>query len=114
MDISDAQTAFQALGQTSRIEVYRLLVQAGAEGLVAGEIARRLDLRQNTLSSQLAQLQAAGLIAALREGRSIRYSADMARLRSLVGWLLEDCCGGDPDICAPVLDRIACTCEGPR
>lgn len=112
MDISDAQISFQALGQTSRIEAYRLLVQAGAEGLAAGEIARRLDLRQNTLSSHLAQLQATGLIAATREGRSIRYSADMGQLRSLVGWLLEDCCGGDPDLCAPVLDRIACNCEG--
>lgn len=113
MDISDAQTAFQALGQTSRIEVYRLLVRAGAEGLAAGEIARRLDLQQNTLSSQLAQLQAAGLIAAAREGRSIRYSANMGQLRSLVGWLIENCCGGDPDLCAPVLGRIASNCEGP-
>jgi arsenate reductase len=113
MDTSAAQTAFQALGQISRIEVFRLLVQAGPEGLAAGDIARQLDLRQNTLSSQLAQLQAAGLIVPARDGRSIRYSANMTSLRALVGWLLEDCCGGDATLCAPVLDSIVCTCERP-
>ncbi len=60
------------------------------------------------MSSPLAILQAAGLISARRDGRSIHYAADMAGLRALMAWLLQDCCGGSPETCAPVLDRIAC------
>ena len=110
MDMTRALAAFDALGQPARLTVFRLLVQTGPVGMAAGDIARQLDLRANTLSSQLAILHAAGLISASREGRSIRYAADMAGLRALVGWLLQDCCGGSPEICGPVLDRIACAC----
>jgi DNA-binding transcriptional ArsR family regulator len=108
MEMMNALAAFQALGQPSRLAVFRLLVQSGPAGLPAGEIARQLDLRANTLSSQLAILQAAGLIRPSRDGRSIIYSADMAALRGLLTWLLQDCCGGAPELCAPVLDQIAC------
>jgi ArsR family transcriptional regulator, arsenate/arsenite/antimonite-responsive transcriptional repressor len=110
MDISNALLAFDALGQPSRLAVFRLLVQTAPDGLPAGDIARQLDLRPNTLSTHLAQLQSAKLIAPTRHGRSIRYSADMAGVRGLLSWLLQDCCGGSPEICAPVLDRIACAC----
>ena len=110
MDMSHALIAFDALGQPSRLAVFRLLVQSAPDGMAAGDIARTLDLRPNTLSSQLSQLQTAGLIAANRAGRSIRYSADMAGVRGLLSWLLQDCCGGSPETCAPVLDRIACAC----
>lgn len=108
MEMTNALTAFQALGQPSRLAVFRLLVQTGPTGLAAGEIARQLDLRANTLSSHLALLQSAGLIQPARDGRSIVYSADMTALRGLLIWLLQDCCGGSPEVCAPVLDRIAC------
>ena len=108
MEMSNALAAFQALGQPSRLAVFRLLVQAGPTGLPAGEIARQLDLRANTLSSQLAILQAAGLIRPSRDGRLIIYAAEMSALRGLLTWLLQDCCGGAPELCAPVLDQIAC------
>lgn len=108
MEMMNALAAFQALGQSSRLAVFRLLVQTGPDGLPAGEIARQLDLRANTLSTQLAILQAAGLIQPTRDGRSIVYAADMTALRGLLTWLLQDCCGGAPDLCAPVLDQIAC------
>ena len=110
MDMPRALLAFDALGQPSRLAVFRLLVQTTPEGLAAGDIARRLDMRPNTLSTHLAQLQSAGLILPARDGRTIRYSADMTGVRGLLSWLLQDCCGGSPEICAPVLDRIACTC----
>ena len=110
MDVTHALAAFDALGQPSRLAVFRLLVQTGPAGMAAGDIARQLDLRANTLSTHLAILQAAGMISAAREGRSIRYAADMEGLRAILAWLLQDCCGGSPEICAPVLDRIACAC----
>lgn len=114
MESNDATSAFQALGQPTRLAVFRLLVQTGAQGLAAGDIARALDLRPNTLSSHLALLDHAGLITAVRQGRSICYAADMQGLRGLMHWLLQDCCGGTPEICDPILDQIACDCQDPR
>jgi DNA-binding transcriptional ArsR family regulator len=109
MEITHAVTAFEALGQPSRLLVFRLLAQSG--GCAAGNIARQLDMKPNTLSGHLSILRAAGLLVAVRDGRSIRYSVDAAGLRGLLTWLLQDCCGGSPDLCAPVLDRIACDCK---
>ena len=108
MDISTASTTFAALGQPTRLAVLRLLVQAGPEGLPAGRIAEALDVRQNTLSANLAVLSQAGLIRGTRAGRQILYAADMAGLRALVAFLLQDCCGGRADLCQPILDDIAC------
>ena len=110
MDMTCAVAAFDALGQPTRLMVFRLLVQLGKDGLAAGDIATQLDLRANTLSTHLGILYAAGLITAERQGRSIRYSADMAGLRGLLGWLLQDCCGGEPETCTPLLDLITCKC----
>ena len=107
MDEKIALAAFTALGQPTRLAVFRLLVSAGPEGLAAGEIASRLDVRPNTLSPNLAQLEAAGLIAGQREGRSIRYTAQMAGIRALLEFLMEDCCGGRPEMCRPLLDAVA-------
>lgn len=109
MEITHAVTAFEALGQPSRLQVFRLLAQSG--GCAAGDIARQLDMKPNTLSGHLAILQNAGLLTSSRDGRSIRYSVDAAGLRGLLAWLLQDCCGGSPDLCAPVLDRLACACK---
>jgi len=107
MEMTHALTALQALGQPSRLGVFRLLVQSGPDGLAAGEIARRLDLRANTLSSQLTILHNARLIRSTRDGRQIIYTADLSTLRGLLSWLLQDCCGGAPELCAPLLDQIA-------
>jgi ArsR family transcriptional regulator, arsenate/arsenite/antimonite-responsive transcriptional repressor len=110
MDMFRALSAFGALGQPTRLAVFQLLVTVEPEGLAAGDIARRLDLRANTPSTHLGILQAAGMIAAVRDGRSIHYSVNPAGLRGLLIWLMQDCCGGAPETCAPVLDRIVCAC----
>lgn len=78
--------------------------------MAAGDIAATLDIRQNTMSANLAVLTRAGLIRAERDGRSIRYAADMEGLRGLLGYMMEDCCGGRPELCQPVLDELVCDC----
>lgn len=103
-------SALSALAQDTRLDVFRLLVKAGPEGLAAGEIATTLDIRPNTLSNNLNILSAAGLVRSAREGRSIRYFARMETMRALLAFLLEDCCGGRSELCQPVLDQIACEC----
>lgn len=113
MDGSDALAAFAALGQPTRLDAFRLLIQAGEPGLPAGEVAARLGVRHNTLSSNLAILQQARLVRGRREGRVIRYSADLDGLRRLLGFLLQDCCGGRPELCAPLIEQIACACRAP-
>lgn len=91
-----------ALAQGHRLAVFRLLVKAGPEGLPAGAIAREVGARPNTLSTHLAILENAGLIHSRRDGRSVIYAADFAAMRALLGFLIDDCCGGNPEICAPV------------
>lgn len=113
MDKNNALTAFAALGQSTRLDVFRLLIVAGEEGMSAGEIAEALDVRQNTMSSNLSILTQAGLIRNERQGRSIRYFADMEGLRGLLGFLMQDCCGGRPEFCQPLIDEIACACPAP-
>jgi DNA-binding transcriptional ArsR family regulator len=112
MEMSRAVAALEALGQPTRLAVFRLLLSRGSKGLAAGEVARRLSVRANTLSAHLAVLQSAGLVTAARDGRFISYAVDMAGLRGLLTWLLQDCCGGNPETCAPVLDRIALARQG--
>lgn len=108
MDSTAALSAFGALGQKTRLDVFRLLVQVGPAGMTAGEISASLNVRQNTMSTNLAVLVQAGLLRNRREGRSIRYWADMEGMRGLLGFLMEDCCGGTPAHCQTVLDAIAC------
>lgn len=107
MDILSALDAFAALSQPTRLEAFRLLIKAGEGGMSAGEISDTLAVRQNTMSTNLAVLTRAGLIRNHREGRSIRYFADMDGLRGLLAFLLEDCCGGHPELCRPVIDELA-------
>ncbi|MFV0246174.1 MAG: ArsR/SmtB family transcription factor [Qingshengfaniella sp.] len=97
-------------GHDIRLDVFRLLIQAGPKGMAAGEIAATLGVRANTLSNNLTILSAADLVRAAREGRSIRYFAQMDTMRDLLAFLMQDCCGGQPDLCQPVLDQIACSC----
>ncbi|MDI3308823.1 MAG: metalloregulator ArsR/SmtB family transcription factor [Acetobacteraceae bacterium] len=104
MDIRLATEAFGALSQDTRLAVLRLLVEAGVEGMPAGDIARHFGTPHNTMSSHLAILTRAGLVTSRREGRSVIYAADYAGLRGLIAFLLQDCCKGRPEVCAPLLD----------
>lgn len=108
MDKSNAILALNALGQTTRLDVFRLLVKVGPEGLPAGEIASRLGVRQNTLSTHLAILTRGGVVRSERQGRVIRYAADFDGMRELTTYLLEDCCRGAPQVCKPVAAAIQC------
>ena len=101
MESNEAIVALEALAQESRLGIFRLLVEAGPEGLPAGRIAERMNLPAPTLSFHLAQLKHAGLIAYQREGRSLIYSADFGAMNSLLGFLTENCCGGNATQCAP-------------
>jgi len=112
MELSDAIKRLSALAQEGRLQAFRLLVKAGPEGLAAGEIARRLDAAPNTMSAQLLVLSNAGLILAQRAGRSIIYSVDFPAMSDLMIFLTEDCCGGRPEICAP-LAAVADRCCKP-
>jgi len=96
-----AVEALKALAHDTRLGAYRLLVQAGPEGLAVGEISDRLKLPAPTLTSHLNVLRHAGLIRDVREGRSIRCRADYARMNALLGFLTENCCGNDTSSCAP-------------
>lgn len=110
MDKTAALTAFAALSQASRLDAFRLLVQAGSVGMLAGEVSEALDVRQNTMSSNLSILLNAGLLRNEREGRAIRYFANMDGLQGLLGYLLQDCCGGRPELCRPLIEEITCAC----
>ncbi|MEI6644351.1 MAG: metalloregulator ArsR/SmtB family transcription factor [Novosphingobium sp.] len=112
MPLPRAVDLLSALAQGSRLAVFRLLVKAGPDGLPAGTIAREVGVRPNTLSTHLAILEQAGLVTARREGRSVIYAADYGAMRALLGFLVDDCCGGQPDICAPLAGLIpACGAE---
>lgn len=113
MDIQHASETLSALAQESRLQAFRLLIRAGAPGLPAGDIARALDIPHNTLSTHLAILTRAGLLTSRREGRSVIYAVDFDGTRALLGFLLEDCCQGAPELCAPVLDSVLAGCCPP-
>ncbi len=108
MDKLDALSSFAALAQETRLDVLRLLIKAGEQGLSAGEIGERLGIRQNTMSANLTNLARTNLVTNKREGRSIRYYANFAGIRELIGFLMEDCCGGNPEICSPLLEQLKC------
>ncbi|EGF91411.1 regulatory protein, ArsR [Asticcacaulis biprosthecium C19] len=110
MDKTQTLEALAALSQETRLDVFRLLVQVGREGMAAGEVGERLGVRQNTMSANLSVLAHAGLIRSTREGRSIRYFADMAGVQGLLGFLMENCCGGAPEMCQPVIAKLTCGC----
>lgn len=114
MESKAAVASLSALGHEGRLAIFRLLVKAGPVGIAAGEIARRLAMLPNSLSANLNVLSHAGLITSRREGRSIIYSADYAAMTGLLGFLMEDCCSGAPEICAPLSDIVAkaADCDG--
>jgi DNA-binding transcriptional ArsR family regulator len=111
MEENVAIEALGALAQGTRLGVFRRLVRAGPEGLPAGVVARALDVPANTMSTHLAILERAGLVTSRREGRLIYYAASLDRVRDLVGFLLEDCCAGNADVCgdvAAIAQKAAC------
>ena len=98
-----AVAALGALAQESRLDIFRLLIARGPDGMPAGEIGDRLRLPSPTLSFHLNQLRYAGLVGSRRESRSIIYSANFGAMRGLMSYLTEQCCGGRPELCAPIL-----------
>jgi len=114
MEKPDAVAALGALAHEARLDVFRLLVRAGPDGMAAGEIARATDAVLSTLSANLSVLSRAGLITAQRSGRSIIYRAAYDQMRDLLGFLMEDCCAGKPEICAPLAAMASqpCAAEG--
>ncbi len=110
METSRTVTALAALAQEHRLEVFRFLVQRGTDGAAAGVIADHLGIPPSSLSFHLAQLERAGLILRVRQSRSLIYSADFAAMNALVGYLMENCCGGATScaaavVCAPETER---------
>lgn len=99
MEKTDAVAALAALAQDNRLDVFRLLVQAGPEGMPAGAVADQLDLAPNTLTFHFDRLRMAGLVTVRREGRSMIYAAQFDTMNALVTFLTENCCAGAP--CAP-------------
>ncbi len=98
----DAISALAALAQQNRLDVFRLLVQAGPEGMPAGAVANALQLAPNTLTFHFDRLRQARLVSSRREGRSIIYAAQFETMNALLGFLTDDCCGGQPEKCKPV------------
>ena len=114
MDMNEAVEALAALSQITRLETFRLLVKHEPDGLAAGEIARQLGVPQNTLSTHLAVLTRAGLTLSERQSRSIVYRADLGRLQALTLYLVKDCCGGSPDLCAPLIQALSPCCPNDK
>ncbi|GJL99498.1 MAG: transcriptional regulator [Methyloligella sp.] len=108
MDKLDALSSFAALAQETRLDVLKLLIKAGEQGMSAGEIGEQLGIKQNTMSANLNNLARTNLVTNKREGRSIRYYANFSGIRELIGFLMEDCCGGNPEICSPLLEQLKC------
>ena len=113
MEKIDALTALTALAQETRLDIFRYLVQIGPDGAPAGQIAEALGLPSPTLSFHLKTLQHAGLVERQRQSRSLIYAANFARMNSLLAYLTENCCAGDPDHCAALCehDRMHATTD---
>jgi len=101
MKKSNVIAALSALSQETRLEIFRLLVQKGPEGVPAGEIGERLGQPSPTLSFHLNQLRFAGLVTSRRQSRLIIYSANYKAMNDVLAYLTENCCAGRPELCAP-------------
>lgn len=110
MESSDAIDVFAALSQSTRLDAFRLIVRHEPDGLPAGEIARVLGVPQNTMSTHLAILTRAGLISSERQSRSIVYRAEIDRVREIASFLVNDCCGGRPELCEPLIAEFSPCC----
>lgn len=110
MDTESAIIALAALAQGTRLDAFPLLVRHEPEGLPAGEVAKALDVPQNTMSAHLAALTRAGLLRFERRSRLIIYRADLEQLKELTLFLVKDCCGGRPELCEPLIAELVPCC----
>ena len=113
MERNTATSIFESLSSGLRLEIYRLLVRHGPEGLVAGEIGSILDVPASNLSFHLKALTHAGLLSVEQEGRFQRYRANLPLMQELIAYLTEECCAGHPEQCAE-LDKLAVWSPGQR
>ena len=116
MTAPHALAALAALGQSTRLEIFRILMRHEPAGLAAGAVAEAIGCAHNTLSTHLSILARAGLVRATRDGRSIVYRADVAGMRSLIDFLVTDCCDGHPELCgfANASPAKGCGCPGSK
>jgi len=112
MDERQALIAFGALSQETRLRILRMLVTAGPDGVAAGSIADSVEVSPSNVSFHLKELERAGLVSARRDSRSIMYSAEYDALTGLIRFLMEDCCSGKPEICAPAIAAPCCSPAG--
>ncbi|BCP54244.1 transcriptional regulator [Kaistia sp. 32K] len=110
MNETQALDAFAALSQATRLQMVRILVQAGPAGLPAGSVGEAVGVSSSGASFHLAHLERAGLIQSRREHRSIIYSARFQTLAGLVEFLMRDCCQGHPEVCAPAIGALSACC----
>jgi len=113
ISVPHALAALAALGQPTRLEIFRTLIGAEPKGLSAGALAEKIGCPHNTLSSHVSILARSGLVRGTREGRSIVYCADVDAIRSLIGFLVNDCCGGHPELCdlQDAIRDASCGCK---
>ena len=111
MESEQVILSLAALAQSTRLDVFRLLVSHEPDGRAAGEIARELAVPHNTMSTHLAILTRAGLIRSQRRSRSIIYRADLDHFQRVAIFLLKDCCGGRPEVCAPLIEHLTPCCS---
>jgi DNA-binding transcriptional ArsR family regulator len=115
MDECQALIVFGALSQETRLRLLRLLVIAGPDGIAAGALAEKVEVSPSNVSFHLKELERAGLVTTRRDARSILYSAEYDALSALLRFLMEDCCSGRPEICAPAVAASCCApVEGTR
>ncbi|MEZ8142807.1 ArsR family transcriptional regulator [Enterovibrio norvegicus FF-33] len=106
MNSEESAKIFAALAQETRLDVFRLLIKAGEKGLSSGEVADSLNIRQNTMSTNLSILHNAKLVRRKREGRMIRYFVNMETIGVLLTFLLEHCCGGESDMVSELVTSL--------
>jgi ArsR family transcriptional regulator, arsenate/arsenite/antimonite-responsive transcriptional repressor len=114
MEKESAILALAALAQNTRLDTFRLLVKSEPEGVPAGELARTIGVPQNTMSAHLAILSRAGLIIGERQSRSIIYRANLKAFQDLTLFMVQDCCGGRAELCAPLLESLQPRCPPKR
>ncbi len=114
METKDAVTALDALAQETRLSIFRLLVQAGPEGVAAGGISDALEVPPATLSFHLKELVHAGMVTSRQQGRFIYYSADFERMAALMTFLTQNCCQGMPQECLTVMETALGRCCPPQ
>ena len=110
MKKSRALEAFGALSQETRLDIFRRLIREFPDPMAAGDLARDLDVPSSTLSTHLGILSRAGLVKSERQGRTILYLADTDGARDLLGFLIKDCCRGQPEICKPLIEAATPKC----